>query len=84
MPTPKSKRNYKLEYKRDHSSPSDKKKRAQRNADRKKAGLKKGDKREVHHTGSGKKTRKKPLGSGTKVMSRAKNRRIGEPKRKKA
>jgi len=50
------KRNYKKEYDNYHSKPKQKKRRALRNAARKKAGLKVGDEREVDH--------KKPLSKG--------------------
>ena len=70
------KRDYKKEYKRDHAGAEDKKNRACRNKSRKKAGLKKGDSREVDH--------KRPLKKGgsckkknTRVTSRASNRRKG-------
>lgn len=70
------KRDYAAEYKRDHSSPEDVKNRSSRNKARRKAGLKKGDSREVDH--------KQPLKKGgtngrsnTRVVSRAANRRKG-------
>ena len=70
------KRNYKKEYKRDHSKPQDIKDRAARNEARRRAGLKKGDSREVDH--------KKPLSKGgsnspknTRVVSRTTNRKKG-------
>lgn len=70
------KRDYKKEYKRDHSSPQDIKNRAARNKARRDAGLKKGDPREVDHI--------KPLSKGgsndssnTKVVSRTINRKKG-------
>ena len=72
MPTPKSKRNYKKEYKRDHSSSTAKKNRAKRNAANRK--LKPGPGKEVDH--------KKPLSKGgtngkknLRVVSRAANRK---------
>jgi len=52
----RKKRDYKKEYDDYHSKPKQKKNRALRNAARKKAGLKVGDKREVDH--------KKPLSKG--------------------
>lgn len=66
MPTPKGKRNYKKEYKRDHSTPSDKKDRAARNKARKDKGLKKGDGKEVDH--------KKPLSKGGSRTSKSNQR----------
>jgi len=72
MPTPKSKRNYKKEYARDHASTSDKKDRAKRNAANRK--LKPGPGKEVDH--------KTPLSKGggngkdnLRVVSRAVNRK---------
>ncbi len=69
-------RDYKKEYKKDHSKPGDIKDRAVRNQARKKAGLKKGDPREVDHI--------KPLSKGgsnsrknTRVVSRTTNRKKG-------
>ena len=76
MPTPPSKRNYKREYARNHSSPSQRKARSNRNKARRKMGLKKGDPREVDH--------KKPLSKGgsnkksnLRVTSRRANRSKG-------
>ena len=77
MPTPNSKRNYKKEYARDHSSSKSKKDRAARNKARKSKGLKVGDSREVDH--------KKPLSKGgsrtskknQRVVSRRTNRKKG-------
>jgi 5-methylcytosine-specific restriction endonuclease McrA len=70
------KRDYKKEYKRDHAGADDKKNRACRNRSRKKAGLKKGDGKEVDH--------KRPLKKGGKcttknsrVVSRSANRKKG-------
>lgn len=70
------KRNYSKEYKRDHSSPEDIKNRSARNKARRKAGLKKGDGKEVDH--------KTPLKKGgstsksnTRVVSRKVNRKKG-------
>jgi 5-methylcytosine-specific restriction endonuclease McrA len=72
MPTPKSKRNYKKEYKRDHSSTTARKNRAKRNAANRK--LKPGPGKEVDH--------KTPLSKGggngkknLRVVSRATNRK---------
>jgi 5-methylcytosine-specific restriction endonuclease McrA len=72
MPTPKSKRNYKKEYKRDHSSTTAKKNRAKRNAANRK--LKPGPGKEVDHI--------KPLSKGgtngkknLRVVSRSVNRK---------
>lgn len=69
-------RNYKKEYRDFHGKPEQIKNRAKRNAARKAAGLKKGDKREVDH--------KKPLSKGgsnrksnLRVVSRSTNRRKG-------
>ena len=66
------------------SRPSDKKRRAERNAARAKAveegRAAKGDGKEVHHTNPNGK--KGSLGKRTKVVSKAENRRIGHPKRK--
>lgn len=79
---PKKKRNYKKEYKDYHGSPEQKKRRAQRNAARRKAEkdgrVKKGDGKEVHHVGA---KRKGPLNNKkTRVTSRKKNRSM-QPKR---
>jgi len=70
------KRDYDKEYKRDHASPEAKKDRAARNKARARAGLKKGDGKEVDH--------KKPLSKGgtnsksnTRVVSRKTNRKKG-------
>lgn len=76
------KRNYKKEYKDYHGSPEQKKRRAQRNAARRKAEkdgrVKKGDGKEVHHVGA---KRKGPLNNKkTRVVSRKKNRSM-QPKR---
>ena len=72
MPTPKSKRNYKKEYKRDHASSTAKKNRAKRNAANRK--LKPGKGKEVDH--------KVPLSKGgtnkrsnLRVVSRKTNRK---------
>ena len=69
-------RDYKKEYKRDHSSKEDIRNRSCRNKARRAAGLKKGDTREVDH--------KKPLKKGgscgrgnTRVVSRRTNRKKG-------
>ena len=75
------KRDYKKEYRDYHSTDAQKKRRAQRNAARKKLGLKKGDPREASHIGA------KRTGSlkNTKVKKEAKgpNRRR-QPKRGKS
>ena len=78
MPTPKSKRNYKKEYKRNHASAKDKKDRAKRNAANRK--LKPGPGKEVDH--------KKPLSKGgsnskknLRVVSRSTNRKKATKKR---
>lgn len=82
---PEKKRDYKKEYRDYHSKPEQKKRRAMRNAARKKMGLKVGDPREVDH--------KKPLSKGgsndkknLRVVSRTTNRKKGakEPRRKSA
>ena len=69
-------RNYKKEYKRDHSSKTARKNRSNANKARRKLGLKKGDPREVDH--------KKPMKKGgtnaksnLRIVSRATNRRKG-------
>ena len=79
---PQKKRDYKKEYKDYHSKPEQKKRRAGRNAARKKmekAGpVKKGDGKEVHHkNGNTKDNSKKNLS----VISKTKNRKM-QPKRK--
>lgn len=71
------KRDYDKEYAEYHSKPEQIKRRSQRNKARRKAGLKVGDPREVHHVGS---NRKGPLGNKTKVISKKKN-RSKQPKR---
>jgi len=70
-------RDYAKEYKRDHSTPQDKKDRAARNTARAQAGLKKGDGKEVDH--------KKPLSKGgsnapsnRRVVTRTTNRKKGD------
>jgi hypothetical protein len=70
-------RNYKSEYKNFHSKPEEKKRRAQRNAARKKmaaAGkVRKGDGKDVHHVN------KKTSDNSSKnlrVMSKSKNRSL--------
>lgn len=69
------------EYDAYHASPEQKKRRAQRNKARRAAArrgsVKKGDGKEVDHVGA---NRKGPLGSKTKVISKAANRRK-QPKR---
>ena len=71
-----AKRDYKKEYKRDHSSPTSKKHRAARNKARRESILKKGDSREIDHI--------KPLSKGganskknTRIVSRSTNRKKG-------
>lgn len=71
------KRDYDAEYKAYHGTPEQRKRRSQRNKARRKAGLKKGDPREVHHVGN---NRKGDLGSKTKIISRKSN-RSKQPKR---
>lgn len=70
------KRDYKLEYKRDHSSPQAKANRAARNTARRQSSLKKGDSREIDHI--------KPLSKGggngksnRRIVSRTTNRKKG-------
>ena len=74
-------RDYKDEYNSYHKSAEQKKRRAQRNKARRKAlregRVRKGDNKEVGHIGQ---NRKGKLGSRTKVISRAANRR-NQPKR---
>jgi len=75
-------RDYKKEYAEYHAKPEQKKRRAQRNAARRKAEadgkVKKGDDKEVDHLGS---NRRGPLDNGrVKVVSRKKNRKR-QPKR---
>ena len=67
-------RDYKKEYRRDHSKPADVKDRSERNQARRKMGLHKGDPHEVDH--------KRPLSKGggnskgnLRVTSRRANRR---------
>lgn len=64
-------RNYKKEYADYHSKPEQKKRRAGRNKARRISGLKKGDKRDVHHKDNNPRNNKK---SNLQVMSRSKNR----------
>lgn len=75
-------RDYKKEYAEYHAKPEQKKRRAQRNAARRKAEadgkVHKGDGKEVDHLGS---NRRGPLDNGrVKVVSRKKNRKR-QPKR---
>lgn len=75
-------RDYKKEYREYHASPEQKKRRAQRNAARRRAEdsgtVRKGDGKEVDHLGS---NRKGPLDNGrVRVVSRKKN-RSRQPKR---
>mgnify|MGYP003113532049 FL=1 len=69
-------RDYKKEYRDFHGTPTQRRRRAMRNAARRRAGLKVGDPREVDH--------RKPLSKGgsngksnTLVVSRSANRRKG-------
>lgn len=75
-------RNYRKEYDEYHAKPEQKKRRAQRNAARKKAEkagkVKKGDGKEVHHVGA-KRTGKLNNGK-TRVVSKKYN-RSKQPKR---
>lgn len=79
----RKKRDYKKEYREYHAKPEQKKRRADRNAARRKAeargAVRKGDGKEVHHTGSHRTGRLKNV--RTRVISRAANRRM-QPKRK--
>lgn len=70
-------RDYDKEYRDYHGTKEQKKRRAQRNAARKKLGLKKGDPREAGHVG---RNRKGKLGSKVKAISKKSNRR-DQPKR---
>jgi hypothetical protein len=70
-------RNYRKEYDEYHGTPEQKKRRAQRNAARKKLGLKKGDPREAGHVAV---NRKGPLKDGIKAISFKANRKA-QPKR---
>ncbi len=70
-------RDYKKEYEEYHGTPEQKKRRAQRNAARKKLGLKKGDPREAGHVGA---NRKGKLGEAVRAIPFAKNRK-DQPKR---
>lgn len=70
-------RDYKKEYEEYHGTPEQKKRRAQRNAARRKLGLSKGDPREAGHVGS---NRKGKLGSRVRAESFTENRRK-QPKR---
>lgn len=70
-------RDYRKEYDEYHGTPEQKKRRAQRNAARRKLGLKKGDKREAGHIGA---NRKGPLGEKVRAESFKENRRK-QPKR---
>lgn len=70
-------RDYRKEYQDYHGLPEQRKRRAQRNAARRKLGLKKGDKREAGHQGA---NRKGPLGDKVKAESFKENRRK-QPKR---
>lgn len=65
------------EYDAYQASPEQKKRRAQRNAARRKLGLKVGDPREAGHVGA---NRRGPLGSAVKAISFKSNRRA-QPKR---
>lgn len=70
-------RNYEKEYREYHAKPEQKKRRAQRNAARRKLGLKKGDPREAGHVG---RNRKGKLGNKVKAISKKSNRK-DQPKR---
>lgn len=81
MPKRKRKRSWRKEYDDYHGKTEQKKRRAQRNAARRKAekaGLvKKGDGKEVHHVGA---KRKGKLPKKTRVISKKRNRKM-QPKR---
>lgn len=74
----KRKRDYRKEYDDYHGTPEQKKRRADRNNARRKhernGSVRKGDGKEVHHTGSHRTGRLKNV--PTRVVSRATNRRI--------
>lgn len=70
-------RNYRKEYDDYQGTPEQKKRRAQRNAARRKLGLKKGDPREAGHVG---RNRKGKLGSKVRAISKKANRK-DQPKR---
>lgn len=70
-------RDYKKEYRDYHGKPEQIKRRAQRNAARRKLGLKKGDPREAGHVGS---NRTGKLGDRVRPISFRKN-RADQPKR---
>jgi hypothetical protein len=70
-------RDYKKEYRDYQGKPEQIKRRAQRNAARKKLGLKKGDPREAGHVGH---NRKGKLGSKVRAISFKANRK-DQPKR---
>ncbi len=76
----KEPRNYKKEYDEYHGTKTQRKRRAQRNKDRRKAEkegrVRKGDGKEVDHVNP---TRKGSLGKKTRVVSRKTNRRRGHP-----
>lgn len=75
-------RDYKKEYRDFHGTAAQKKRRAQRNAARRKAirqgRVRKGDGKEVHHVGSNRTGSLKNV--RTRVVSRSTNRRL-QPKR---
>ena len=73
-------RDLKKEYREYHAKPEQKKRRAQRNAARKKLGLKKGDPREASHVGAPRKGSLK--GVPVKKEAKGPNRRR-QPKRTK-
>lgn len=78
----KRKRNYKKEYEEYHAKPSQKKRRADRNAARRKAmkrgAVRKGDGKEVDHVGSHRTGRLRSV--PTRVISKTANRKR-QPKR---
>lgn len=74
---PSKKRDYRKEYDEYQGKPEQIKRRAQRNAARKKLGLKKGDPREAAHVG---RNRKGKLGSKVRALSKKSNRK-DQPKR---
>ena len=81
----KKPRNYKKEYADYHGDPEQVARRGERNKARAKAAkagkVRKGDGKEVHHTSPNGK--KGSLGKKTRVVSRATNRKIGHPAKRK-
>lgn len=83
MPAPKKKRNYKREYEIYHGKPEQIKRRAGRNAARRKAvaagKASKGDGKDVHHKNGNTRDNR---ASNTSVISKKKNRSMGGAKSK--